>query len=116
VRLGEDPALLMEVRTRGVPLEICLTSNLHTRTVTDLAAHPAAGYAAAGIPITLNTDSRLMDRTTLTDEYWLAHSVLGLDGATMARIARNGFAHAFLPDDVKRALLAEVVPAIEAIA
>lgn len=116
VRLGEDPALLLEVRTRGIPLEVCLTSNLHTRTVTDLSAHPAARYAAAGIPITLNTDSRLMDRTTLTDEYWLAHSVLGLDGATMARIARNGFAHAFLPDDAKRTLLAEVLPAIEAIA
>ncbi len=116
VRLGEDPALQEEVRTRGVPLEVCLTSNLHTHTVTDLAAHPAIGYAAAGVPITLNTDSRLMDRTTLTDEYWIAHTVLGLDAATIARIARNGFAHAFLPDDARRALLAEVTPAIEAMA
>jgi adenosine deaminase len=116
VRLGEDSALLEEVRSRGIPLEVCLTSNLHTHTVTDLATHPAAAYAAAGIAITLNTDSRLMDRTTLTDEYWLAHSVLGLDAGAIARIARNGFAHAFLPDDVKRALLTEVTPAIEAMA
>jgi adenosine deaminase len=116
VRLGEDAALLADVRARKIPLEVCLTSNLHTRAVTNLSAHPAAGYAAAGIPITLNTDSRLMDRTTLTDEYWLAHSVLGLDATAIARIARNGFAHAFLPEDQKQALLTEVAPAIEAIA
>ena len=116
VRLGEDPALRDEVRVRGIPLEVCLTSNLHTHTVTDLAAHPAAAYAAAGIAITLNTDSRLMDRTTLTDEYWIAHTVLGLDRGTLARIARAGFEHAFLPEGQKRALLAEVAPAIEALA
>jgi adenosine deaminase len=115
VRLGEDPALQEEVRSRGVPLEVCLTSNLHTHTVTDLSAHPAVRYAAAGIPITLNTDSRLMDRTTLTDEYWIAHTVLGLDAPMIARVARNGFAHAFLPDEARRALLAEVTPAIEAL-
>lgn len=116
VRLGEDPALLDEVRSRGIPLEVCLTSNLHTHTVTNLAAHPAAGYAAAGIPVTLNTDSRLMDRTTLTDEYWIAHTVLGLDAAAIARIARNGFAHAFLPDGAREALLADVTPDLEALA
>jgi adenosine deaminase len=115
VRLGEDPALRDKVRARGIPLEVCLTSNLHTHTVTNLAAHPAADYAAAGIPITLNTDSRLMDRTTLTDEYRIAHTVLGFDAGMLARIARAGFEHAFLPDDEKRALLAEVTPAIEAL-
>jgi adenosine deaminase len=116
VRLGEDAALLAAVRERGIPLEVCLTSNLHTHTVTDLATHPAAAYAAAGIPITLNTDSRLMDRTTLTDEYWIAHTVLGLDAGAIARIARNGFAHAFVPGDLRQALLAEVTPSIEALA
>jgi len=116
VRLEEDPSLRDDVLARGIPLEVCLTSNLHTHTVTDLSAHPAAAYAAAGIPVTLNTDSRLMDRTTLTDEYWIAHTVLGLDADALARIARAGFEHAFLPEAERRALLAEVAPAIESLA
>jgi adenosine deaminase len=116
VRLRDDPGLLERFVDRGVPLEVCLTSNLHTRAVADLRDHPAAAYLEAGVPVTLNTDSRLMDRTTLTDEYWLAHTVLGLDGAELARVARAGFEHAFLPDDARRALLAEVSPAIEALA
>ena len=116
VRLREDPDLQRVLADRAVPLEVCLTSNLHTRAVAVLRDHPAAEYLAAGVPITLNTDSRLMDRTTLTDEYWLAHTALGLDAAALARIARAGFEHAFLLDDARRALLAEVSPAIEALA
>lgn len=116
VRLRDDPALLRRFADRRVPLEVCLTSNLHTRAVTHLRNHPAAAYLAAGVPITLNTDSRLMDRTTLTDEYWLAHTRLGLDGAALARVARAGFEHAFLPEDVRTRLLDDVSAAIEALA
>src|SRR2546428_1875315 len=39
-RLGEDPALLAEVIERRIPLEMCLTSNLHTHTVASIAEHP----------------------------------------------------------------------------
>jgi adenosine deaminase len=116
VRLGDDPALLRRFADRAVPLEVCLTSNVHTRAVADLRDHPAADYLAAGVPITLNTDSRLMDRTTLTDEYWLAHTVLGLDRGALAQVARAGFEHAFLPAAERDTLLAEVAPAIEALA
>ena len=116
VRLREDPELLRALADQAVPLEVCLTSNLHTRAVPAVRDHPAAQYLAAGVPITLNTDSRLMDRTTLTDEYWLAHTALGLDATALAGIARAGFEHAFLPDAARQALLAEVSPAIEALA
>lgn len=116
VRLEEDPELLRECVARRIPLEVCLTSNVHTRAVPALAEHPVTRYLAAGLPITLNTDSRLMDRTTLTDEYWLAHQALGFDAGTLAGIARAGFTHAFLPEAERAALLAEVTPAIEALA
>src|SRR2546422_9852937 len=36
-RLGEDPALLAYVVEHRIPLEMCLTSNVHTRTVAALA-------------------------------------------------------------------------------
>jgi adenosine deaminase len=116
VRLADDAALEAEVADRGIPLEMCLTSNLHTRAVSRLADHPLRRYAARGIPVTLNTDSRLMDGTTLSDEYWTAHATLGLTRSDLAVVARAAFAHAFLPDDEKRRLLAAVTPALEAFA
>jgi adenosine deaminase len=116
VRLADDADLEAEVRRRGIPLEVCLTSNLHTRAVARIEEHPVRGYWASGIAVTLNTDSRLMDRTTLTDEYWLAHTALGFSARDLARIARNAFTHAFLPEHEKRALLASVMPELEEIA
>ncbi len=85
-RLGEDPALLAYVIERKIPLEMCLTSNLHTRTVPSVAAHPFKRYLDQGVVVTLNTDGRLMDGISLTDEYFLAHSAFGLTKADLARV------------------------------
>jgi adenosine deaminase len=113
VRLREDPALEAEIARRGIPLEMCLTSNLHTHAVDRLEDHPARRYLHLGIPVTLNTDSRLMDRTTLTNEYWVAHTALGFTAPELRRVARDGFRHAFLPDDDRRRLLAAVTPELD---
>jgi adenosine deaminase len=68
-RLGEDPGLLEEVVARGIPLEMCLTSNVHTHVVDAVTGHPFRRYLERGVRVTLSTDSRLMDGITLTDEY-----------------------------------------------
>lgn len=107
-RLLEDPDLEAEVIERGIPLEVCLTSNLHTHTVVDLTRHPVRRYLDRGGVVTLNTDSRLMDRTTLSDEYWLAHRKLGFTREELERVILNTFESAFLDGDEKAALLAEV--------
>ncbi len=84
--LGADPALLAEVAEAQIPLEMCLTSNVHTHAVASVAEHPARRYLAQGVRVTLNTDSRLMDGITLTDEYHLAHATLGFSRAELARM------------------------------
>lgn len=107
-RLIEDPALEEEVLDRGIPLEMCLTSNLHTDTVTDLGQHPARRYFDKGGIVTLNTDSRLMDRTTLTDEYLLAHRELGFSREDLERVIINTFESAFLDESARAALVRDV--------
>jgi adenosine deaminase len=107
-RLFEDPDLEDEVLSQGVPLEVCLTSNVHTHTVLEIGEHPARRYLDRGGVVTLNTDSRLMDRTTLSQEYWLAHQALGLTRAELETVILNGFRSAFLPDTEKAALVAQI--------
>src|SRR5213080_659718 len=97
-RLSEDAALLEEVVARRVPLEMCLTSNLHTHTVTAIAEHPFRRYLERGVQASLNTDGRLMDGITLTDEYFMAHTALGLTREQLARVVLNACESAFLPD------------------
>lgn len=106
--LFEDPVLEDEVCESGVPLEVCLTSNVHTRSVEDVSRHPMRRYLDRGCTVTLNTDSRLMDGITLSDEYWLAHSELGCDREEIDRLILNGFESSFLPDGEKQEFIARV--------
>jgi adenosine deaminase len=114
-RLGEDPALLEYVIERKIPLEMCLTSNVHTHTVPSLAEHPFKRYLDRGVVVTLNTDGRLVDGITLTDEYFAAQSVLGLTKADLARVTLNACESAFLPDFEKVALVSRVQSELEAL-
>jgi adenosine deaminase len=62
--------------------------------------------------VTLNTDNRLMSGTTVTEEYWRAHSHLGFTWEELCRIALYGFESAFLPHHEKVALLEAVTEEI----
>ncbi len=114
-RLGEDPSLLDEVVERRIPLEMCLSSNVHTHAVATVAEHPFKGYLQRGVVVTLNTDGRLTDGITLTDEYYLAHAALGLSPDELARVVLNACESAFLPEYEKVALVSRVQSELEAL-
>lgn len=59
-------------------LDVCLLSNLVTRTVPSLASHPPPGLLSAGVACSLSTDDPAMFGTDLSTEYGAAMS-LGLD-------------------------------------
>ena len=107
-RLLEDPALEAFVNDHRIPLEVCLTSNVHTRVAPTFEAHPLRRYFDSGQVVTLNTDNRLISATTLTDEYWLAHRHLGFTWEELTEVALLGFQAAFLPYQAKLGLLERV--------
>ena len=96
-RLSEDGDLLNYVNDHRIPLEICVTSNIQTRAISDLKEHPLGFYVDYGLRVTLNTDNRLISNTTLTDEYMIAIDELGLDYVEIKNIIINGFKSSFLP-------------------
>ncbi|MGH7699655.1 MAG: adenosine deaminase, partial [Gemmatimonadales bacterium] len=114
-RLGEDPELLARVIERRIPLEMCISSNVHTHTVAAATEHPFRRYLEDGVVVTLNTDGRLTDGVSLTDEYHLAHAALGLSKEQLARVALNAYESAFLPDYEKVALISRVQSELEAL-
>ena len=114
-RLRESPVLQDYVRDRRILVETNLTSNVQTRAVARMADHPVRGYFDAGLNVTLCTDSWLMSGTTLSREYWLAHTELGFTREEIDRMILNAFASSFLPWPDRQALLAEVRDELEAI-
>ncbi len=113
-RLAEDPALQDYVRDRRILVETNLSSNVQTCAVARLADHPVRRYFDAGLNVTLSTDSWLMSGTTLSHEYWLAHTELGFSREEIDRMILNAFASSFLPWPTRQALLAEVGAELEA--
>lgn len=115
-RLYQDPQLMSHVRDRRIPLEINISSNVQTRVVASPSVHPVRQYFDAGLHVSLSTDSWLMSGTTLTDEYWLAHTALGFTREEIDEMILNGFEAAFLPWPEKRQLLAGVAAELESLA
>jgi len=60
-----------EVHERRIPLELCPTSNVHTKMYPTPADHPFGALYRGGFVTTVNTDNRLMSRTTMTREFEL---------------------------------------------
>lgn len=92
IRLGGLARFVLDHR---VPLEMCLSSNVQTGAVPDLASHPFPHFLREGFRVTINTDNRLMSGTTMTDEYLLAHQEYGLSLSELERLAVNGINAAF---------------------
>jgi aminodeoxyfutalosine deaminase len=105
---AEDPKLLEYLAARGVPLEVCPSSNVATKAVAHLDEHPIVAFRDAGVTITVNSDDPSMFGTSLNQEYEIAARLLGLDARGVAELARAATRASFAPDEVKRALLDEI--------
>jgi adenosine deaminase len=108
IRVVEDPWLVEELRTRGVPLEVCVTSNVRTGVVPSIWEHPLPRLLEAGLVVTLNSDDPSLFDAPLAGEYEIARSEFGLSDEELADVARNGIRASFADEDTKRALLAGV--------
>lgn len=97
VRVIEDPNVMALVRERGVPLEVCVTSNFQSGVVATLQDHPLPSLIAAGIPVTLNTDDPTISNITLSGEFHIAHEQCKLSRADLAACIHQGFQASFLP-------------------
>ena len=114
VRLREDGDLLNYVNDHRVPLECCPSSNVQTRAVDDMKAHPLKFYFDYGLRVTINTDNRLITDTTVSKEYLIAHQQLGLSLEDLTTVMVSGFKSAFLPFREKQDLLKAVNAEIDA--
>ncbi len=76
-------------------LEVCPTSGLGTGAYVDPGDHPLGIMHRAGFPITLNTDNRLMSRTSMTSEFAFAVEHHGFEVADLRRVTLRAVEGAF---------------------
>jgi adenosine deaminase len=104
VRAVEDPAVLELLLERGIPLEVCPTSNVQTSTVASYAAHPLPALLRGGHAVTLNTDDPSISGIDLAHEYRVAEEELGLSEEEIQKLQDNAVRAAFLTPEERHAL------------
>ncbi|MGD9995755.1 MAG: adenosine deaminase [Ilumatobacteraceae bacterium] len=57
------------IRDRRIPLELCPTSNVGTGVCASVADHPIGMLRRLRFRVTVNTDNRLMSKTSMTNEF-----------------------------------------------
>lgn len=110
IRSVEDPAVIDLLLERGIPLEVCPTSNVQTSTVPDLASHPLPELLARGVAVNLNTDDPSISGIDLAHEYRVAHEALKLGEDDLRRLQENAVAAAFLTSEERADLLGILPP------
>ena len=103
----DDPALVDELKTRGVTLDLCPTSNVQAGIVASLEDHPIARLHRAGVSVTLSTDDRTVSDIDLTDEYVRAVERIGLTLPELWAIDRRALDVAFADEPTLARLRAE---------
>ncbi len=93
VKLGE---LAQYVLDKRIPIESCLTSNVHTGAVPSLAQHPFGLLYKERFRVTLNTDNRLMSDTSMTREFQVAQETFRLTLDDLEKITINAMKSAFI--------------------
>lgn len=106
--LFQDQDLLKYVADRQIGLEICLTSNMQTKSVKDITKHPIKEYLKQHIAVTINTDSTLISGTSLSKEFELASRLFNFTTNDIIKIMTNSFEQAFISIQEKEDILNEI--------
>jgi adenosine deaminase len=105
-RLGR---LAAYVRDKRIPLELCPSSNVQTGAAASIAEHPIGLLRDLRFRVTVNTDNRLMSRTSMSREMALLVEAFGYGWEEIRWLTVNAVKSSFIPFDERLALIDDVI-------
>lgn len=102
-------ALATRVRDQQIPLEVAITSNIHTGLRPDAATHPFGMLYRAGFNVSINTDNRLMSGVSLSSEIALAANTYDLTLSDLGSIATCALRAGFGDWEERQRLINDVI-------
>lgn len=106
----EDSGTVELLAARGIPVEICPTSNRLTGATVPNCPHPYIDFDNAGCMVTIDADDPTLFHTSIQHEYTQVEQVAG--AAALERYVRNAIEATFAPKEAKRAMESELTAAV----
>lgn len=104
VRIHHNPHAMELVRSLGIPLELCPTSNRQTHAIADMSDYPLVRFLNYGIRATINTDDMAIEQTTLSGEFHYIRTHYGISPQQEQILLHNSIEAAFAPETTKESL------------
>lgn len=108
VRAIEDQFLVDELADRGIPLDMCVKSNLILGLADDRETHPLDELRTAGVKVSLNTDDPAFCDTSLEHEYAAMTHAYSWSMATLKSVAATAIEASFADEDTRKAILTDL--------
>jgi adenosine deaminase len=108
IRSLEDPHLVDRLALAQTPLTVCPLSNVRLRAVDTMNDHPLPEMLKAGLRVSINSDDPAYFGGYIDDNVRAVAQTFGLTRTQLAQLADNAVRSAFLSDERRAELLAEV--------
>jgi adenosine deaminase len=95
VTLLTEPSIVELVIERGVTIEACPTSNVHTSAIARVSEHPLRSWLERGVRACINTDNTLLSSVDAVEEHRRVRAIPGMTDELLARAVAHGHAAAF---------------------
>eukprot|EP00026_Physarum_polycephalum_P003424 Phypoly_transcript_03435.p1 GENE.Phypoly_transcript_03435~~Phypoly_transcript_03435.p1 ORF type:complete len:770 (+),score=83.44 Phypoly_transcript_03435:62-2371(+) len=109
VRLIENPDLMQYVINHSIAIEICPTSNIHTKAIAKLEDHPIRKYFDAGAIVVPCCDNTTVSSVLLSGEYKLLQTHFNFTPLELVQLVDYGYQAAFVNSTQKRRFRAEAI-------
>ena len=93
-----DPELMKRLVDEKITLEICITSNYHTKEVDAIEEHPFRRLFDAGIRVTLNSDNMTCSRVNIHTEMDILRTVFHFTEEEIEKVMQYAYEARFLKD------------------
>ena len=92
------------IAKKHIGVEMCPISNYQTKALQPGTTYPIREFAKAGVPVTINTDNRLVSNTSIAKEVRFLNEHFGITEEELMQYQLNSVEIAFCDDSVKHQL------------
>ena len=108
-RIEKMGSLSSFIRDKRIPMEVCLSSNVHTGVASSFDEHPFPIYYRNNFRVFLCTDNRLMSNTTLGKELYLAVKHYNLTLRDLEKMTINAMKSSFIHHDERIKIIYDIL-------